>query len=59
VIGKSRSGAKEVLEKAGFVVGTLRVGSSDDYDTGVVIRQNPAANSTAAPGSKIDLTIND
>ncbi|MGZ3406157.1 MAG: PASTA domain-containing protein [Polyangia bacterium] len=59
VVGKSKSGAKDVLEKAGFTVGTLRVGSNDDYDSGVVIRQQPPANTQAAPGTKIDLTIND
>ena len=50
---------RSVLEKAGFIVGTLHVGSNDDYDAGVVIRQQPPANTPAAPGTKIDLTIND
>ena len=59
VLGKTRSGAKTVLEKAGFVVGDLHTGSNDDYDQGVVIRQNPPANTSAAPGTKVDLTIND
>ena len=59
VIGKSKSTATDVLQKAGFVVGTLHVGSNDDYDTGIVIRQQPAANTQAAPGTKVDLTIND
>ena len=59
VIGKSKSGAKDLLEKAGFAVGTLHVGSNDDYDSGIVIRQQPPANTQAAPGTKIDLTIND
>jgi serine/threonine-protein kinase len=59
VVGKSKSGAKDVLEKAGFAVGTMHVGSNDDYDSGVVIRQQPPANTQAAPGTKIDLTIND
>jgi len=59
VVGRSKSSAKTLLEKAGFVVGTLRVGSNDDYDAGVVIKQDPPANSSAAPGSKVDLTIND
>jgi serine/threonine-protein kinase len=59
VLGKSRSTAKALLEKAGFAVGSLKYGSNDDYDSGVVIRQDPAANAPAAPGSKVDLTIND
>lgn len=59
VVGKSKSGAKDVLEKAGFAVGALHVGSNDDYDSGIVIRQQPAANTQAPPGTKVDLTIND
>lgn len=59
VLGKSKSTAKTVLEKAGFVVGNVRTGSNDDYDQGVVIRQDPAANTSAVPGAKVDLTIND
>jgi len=59
VIGKSKSTATDLLQKAGFAVGTLHVGSNDDYDTGIVIRQQPAANTQAAPGTKVDLTIND
>ena len=59
VVGKSKSSAKDVLEKAGFAVGTMHVGSNDDYDSGIVIRQQPAANTQAPPGTKIDLTIND
>jgi serine/threonine-protein kinase len=59
VIGKSKSSAKDLLEKAGFAVGTMHMGSNDDYDSGIVIRQQPAANTQAPPGTKIDLTIND
>jgi serine/threonine-protein kinase len=59
VIGKSKSTATDLLQKAGFAVGTLHVGSNDDYDTGIVIRQQPAANTQAAPGTKVDLTITD
>jgi serine/threonine-protein kinase len=59
VMGKSRSTAKSLLEKAGFAVGSVKYGSNDDFDTGVVIKQDPAANAAASPGSKVDLTIND
>lgn len=59
LIGKSRYRAKAILEKAGFTIGAVHYGSNDDYDGDVIIRQNPAANAVAAPGSKIDLTIND
>jgi eukaryotic-like serine/threonine-protein kinase len=59
VIGKSRTSAKALLEKAGFAVGATKYGSNDDYDQGVVIGQNPPAGAQASPGVKIDLTIND
>ena len=44
---------------AGFAVGATRYGSNDDFEQGIVIRQNPAAGSQASPGVKIDLVIND
>jgi serine/threonine-protein kinase len=59
VVGKRLSSAKTALEQAGFAVGSTRYGSNDDYDQGVVIKQNPPAGSQASPGVKIDLTIND
>jgi serine/threonine-protein kinase len=59
VVGKRLSSAKSVLEQAGFAVGATRYGSSDDFEQGIVIRQNPAAGSQASPGVKIDLVIND
>jgi eukaryotic-like serine/threonine-protein kinase len=59
VVGKRLSSAKKLLEEAGFAVGGTKYGSHDDYDSGVVIAQNPAAGSQASPGVKIDLTIND
>ncbi len=59
VIGKRASSAKELLTKAGFAVGTTRYGSNDDFEQGIVIRQNPPAGAQASPGVKIDLTIND
>jgi serine/threonine-protein kinase len=59
VVGKRLSSAKKLLEESGFAVGSTKYGSHDDYDSGVVIAQNPAAGSQATPGVKIDLTIND
>jgi beta-lactam-binding protein with PASTA domain len=59
LVGKRLSQARQILEQAGFVLGTTRYGSHDDYDSGVVIGQVPKANEPAAPGRKIDLTIND
>ncbi len=59
VVGKSFSKAKEMLEKAGFALGSKKYGSNDDYDQGVVIGQTPAGNTPAARGAKIDLVVND
>jgi serine/threonine-protein kinase len=59
VIGKRLSSAKDVLTKAGFVVGSTRYGSNDDFEQGIVISQNPPAGSQASPGVKVDLVIND
>jgi serine/threonine-protein kinase len=59
LIGKRLSKAKDLLQQSGFAVGNTRYGSNDDYDSGIVIGQNPAAGSQASVGVKIDLTIND
>ncbi len=59
LVGKSLSRAKDLATKAGFVVGVVHYGSNDDYDQGVVISQTPTSDTTAAPGTKIDLTVND
>jgi serine/threonine-protein kinase len=59
VIGKRLSAAKDLLEKAGFAVGGTKYGSNDDYEQGIVIKQNPAGGVQATPGVKIDLVIND
>lgn len=59
VVGKSFSKAKELIEKAGFALGSKKYGSNDDYDQGVVIGQTPAANAPAAKGAKVDLVVND
>ncbi len=59
LVGKSLSRAKDLAAKAGFAVGVVKYGSNDDYDQGVVISQSPASDMTAAPGTKIDVTVND
>ena len=59
VLGLRLSRAKKLLEDAGFKVGTTRTGSSDRFDDEVIIKQEPAENAPAAPGSAVDLVIND
>ena len=51
--------AKKTLEDAGFKVGTTRTGSSDNFDEAVIIKQEPAADTPAAPGSPVNLVVNE
>jgi beta-lactam-binding protein with PASTA domain len=59
VLGFRLSKAKKTLEAAGFKVGTTRTGSSDYYDEEVVIKQDPADSAMAAPGSPVNLMVNE
>jgi serine/threonine-protein kinase len=59
VIGLRMSRAKKIIEEAGFKVGSRKYGSSDDFDEEVVIKQDPADKTQAAPGTIVNLTINE
>lgn len=59
VIGKRLNVAKEILTKAGFTTGAIRYGAHDDFQQGAVISQSPKEGTTLAPGSKVDLVVND
>jgi serine/threonine-protein kinase len=59
VLGLRLSKAKKTLEAAGFKVGTTRTGSSDNYDEEVIIKQDPADTTPAAPGSAVNLVVNE
>jgi eukaryotic-like serine/threonine-protein kinase len=59
VLGLRLGKAKKAIEEAGFKVGSTRYGSSDRYDEEVIIKQEPAENTPAAPGSAINLVINE
>ena len=59
VIGFRMTRAKKTLEDAGFKVGTTRTGSSDNFDEAVIIKQEPAADTPAAPGSPVNLVVNE
>jgi serine/threonine-protein kinase len=59
VLGFRLSRAKKALEDAGFKIGTTRTGSSDNYETEVVIKQDPAESTLAVPGSAVNLVVND
>jgi serine/threonine-protein kinase len=58
VTGRKLGGAKQVLEKAGFVLGDVRYGRDEDSEDGVVLRQTPAAGSKTPKGSKVELLVN-
>jgi serine/threonine-protein kinase len=59
VLGFRLGKAKKTLEDAGFKLGTTRTGTSDNYDDEVIIKQDPPENTPAAPGSAVNLVIND
>jgi beta-lactam-binding protein with PASTA domain len=59
VTGMSMRKAKESLEAAGFQVGNTRYTYDEDRGPYVVLRQEPAAASKAAPGAKVDLVVNE
>jgi len=59
VLGLRLSKAKKTLEDAGFKVGTTKTGSSDYYDEEVVIKQDPVADTQTAPGTAVNLVVNE
>jgi serine/threonine-protein kinase len=59
VLGLRLSKAKKVLEEAGFTLGSAKHGSSDDYDEDVIIRQEPAEKTAVAPGTAINVVVNE
>ena len=59
VLGLPLSKAKKVLEAAGFKVGTTRPGSSDNYDDGQIIKQEPVADALAPADGAVNLVVNE
>ena len=59
VVGLFVGKAKKLIEAAWLKVGALHHGSSDDHDEGVILKQTPAEGTPAAPGSAIDLVVNE
>jgi serine/threonine-protein kinase len=58
VTGRGLGGAKDAITKAGFTVGEVKYTRDEDSDSGIVLRQTPAAQTPAPKGSKIDLAVN-
>ena len=57
--GMSLWKAKKAITDAGFKVGSIRFFYSEDHDGEIVLRQTPEAGSDAAPGSKINIVVNE
>lgn len=56
---KSLGGAKQVLEQAGLALGSVRKATDDNMDDGVVLRQDPAAGTPVAKGTKVNVVVNE
>jgi beta-lactam-binding protein with PASTA domain len=59
LLGLRVSKAKKVLEDAGFKLGKTKTGSSDNFDEEQIIKQTPAELTMAAPGSLVDVVVNE
>jgi eukaryotic-like serine/threonine-protein kinase len=56
VIGMSAETAYDILQEAGFTV-VQSIEDNDSYPPGTVIEQDPAAGTSATPGSTIALIV--
>jgi serine/threonine-protein kinase len=59
VTGMRIAKARKTLEDAGFRVGRIRTGSNDDKMGGVILKQEPPEGTATAPGTEIDLVVNE
>jgi serine/threonine-protein kinase len=59
LVGKRMPQARDMVQRAGFTVGNVRMGNDNDVGPDRVLRQQPAGGSLAAPGSAIDLVVNE
>jgi serine/threonine-protein kinase len=59
VTGMRVSKAKKTLEDAGLTLGKVRYGVDEDRMGGIILKQEPAEGAQAAPGSAVDLTVNE
>jgi serine/threonine-protein kinase len=57
VRGLSSADAEEALRAAGLAVGTITLRLDADADEGTVLGQDPPADETLAPGSRVDLVV--
>jgi beta-lactam-binding protein with PASTA domain len=59
VTGMRLPRARKTLEDAGFTLGKIRYVDDEDRMGGLVLKQEPAENAQAAPGTAIDLSVNE
>lgn len=57
VVGQNQATAETSLQNEGLIVGQVSTQNSDSITAGVVISQSPAASTTLAPGSTVDLVV--
>jgi len=57
VVGQKELTAETTLENAGFKVGTPKTDPTSSQPAGTVIRQSPAGNTPAKPGTVVQLTV--
>ncbi len=57
VLGLTEATAAASIEAAGFTVGDVGAGESDDYDVDDVNRQLPLSGQRALPGTPVDITL--
>jgi hypothetical protein len=57
VVGQTQSAAETAVTNAGLSVGNVTQQNSDTVPSGSVISQNPAAGTSVAPGSSVDLVV--
>ena len=59
LVGLRFRAAKDLLEQQGFKLGKVRYGFDNDRSGGVVLDQKPSVGDAAAPGTIVELTINE
>ncbi len=57
VVGQSQGAASTALQNAGLTVGTVTLQTSATVPAGDVIRQDPAAGASVAPGTPVNLVV--
>ncbi|MBI4815581.1 MAG: PASTA domain-containing protein [Deltaproteobacteria bacterium] len=58
VLGKTPEEARAALERAGFALGEVKQGVSEDFKFGVVFSQKPRAGAFVEPGTEVTILVN-